>query len=178
MSGASSLNKRVKSWPAWVLMAMIAAAFVVVGSTRSTGPQTPSDRVDEITQRIACPVCDGESVFESQNNTSRAIRVRVESLVRDNDLDDQQIVDEVLNAFGGDLLLVPKATGLDSLVWLLPAMGFVVGVTGLGLAFRRWRVEADGIGTPTADDRALVDAALADDAAHSDEHTGDESGER
>ena len=30
------------------------------------------------------------------------------------------------------MLLVPKASGLDALVWVLPAVGFVIGVTGLG----------------------------------------------
>ncbi len=163
MSGRSALNRRVKSWPGWVLMVVIAIAFVVVGSTRSSGPQTPEDRVDEITQRIACPVCDGESVFESQNNSSRSIRNRVEQLVRDNELEDQEIVDEIVNAFGGDLLLVPKASGLDALVWLLPAMGLVIGVSGLAVAFRRWRLEAAGTAEATAADRALVEAALADD---------------
>ena len=46
---------------------------------------------------------------------------------------------------------------------MLPAIGFVVGVGGLRLAFRRWKVEAAGLGDPTTADRDLVDAALADD---------------
>ncbi len=50
---------------------------------------------------------------------------------------------------------------LDALVWVLPAVGFVVGVTGLGLAFRRWKLEADELGDPTDADRALVEEALA-----------------
>jgi len=62
-------------------------------------------------------------------------------------------------------LLVPKASGLDALVWVLPAVGFVIGVTGLGLAFRRWKLEADGLADPTEADRELVDAALADDGS-------------
>lgn len=166
---SSPLNRRLKSWPGWLLMVVIVVVFVVVGSTRSSGPQTPSDRVDDITQRIACPVCDGESVFESQNNSSRSIRSTVEQLVRENELGDDEIVDQILNAFGGDLLLVPKASGLDALVWVLPAMGFVIGVTGLGFAFRRWKLAADGVGESTAEDRALVEAALAEHAATHDD---------
>lgn len=162
----AGLNKKLKKWPAWALMLVIVVAFLAVGSTRSTGPQSPEDRVDQITQRIACPVCNGESVFESQNNSSRNIRNQVESLVRANELSDEEIVSFVDSRFEAELLLVPKASGLDALVWALPAAGFVLGMTGLVFAFRRWRTEADGLADPTDDDRSLVDAALAADVDH------------
>jgi cytochrome c-type biogenesis protein CcmH len=156
-----SLNKRLKSWPGWILMALVAVTFLVVGATRTAGPQSQEDRVDDLTQRIACPVCDGESVFESQNAASRRLRNQVEDLVRQNELSDEQILTFIDSRNEGDLLLVPKASGVDALVWVLPAVGFVVGVTGLGLAFRRWKLEADELGDPTEADRALVEEALA-----------------
>jgi len=158
-----ALNKRLKSWPGWILMGLIAITFLVVGATRTAGPQSQEDRVDDLTQRIACPICDGESVFVSQNAASRRLRNQVEDLVRQNELSDQQILSFIDSRNEGDLLLVPKASGLDALVWVLPAIGFVIGVTGLGLAFRRWRLEADGLADPTDEDRALVDAAMAAD---------------
>lgn len=159
-----SWNRRIKSWPAWVLMLVVVVTFLVIGATRTAGPQTQEDRVDDLTQRIACPVCDGESVFESQNAASRRLRNQVEDLVRQNELSDEQILTLIDSRNEGELLLVPKASGLDALVWVLPAIGFVVGVTGLGLAFRRWRLEADGLGDPTDEDRQLVAAALEVDA--------------
>jgi cytochrome c-type biogenesis protein CcmH len=162
-AGRPSLNKRLKSWPGWILMLLITVTFLVVGATRSTGPQTQADRVDDLTQRIACPVCDGESVFESQNAASRRLRNQVEDLVRQNELSDEQILTLIDSRNEGELLLVPNASGLDALVWVLPAVAFVVGVTGLGLAFRRWRLEADGLADPTDADRAIVAAALAAD---------------
>ncbi len=160
-----SLNQRLKSWPGWILMTFVAVAFLVVGTTRTAGPQSQEDRVDDLSQRIACPVCDGESVFVSQNAASRRLRNQVEDLVRQNELTDDQILAFIDLRNEGDLLLVPKASGLDALVWVLPAVGFVIGVTGLGLAFRRWKLEADGLADPTEADRELVDAALADDGS-------------
>lgn len=158
----SGLNSRVKGWPGWILMLFVLVAFLAVGATTSSGPQTQADRVDSLTKRIACPVCDGESVFESQNNASRALRNQVTDLVGRNELTDSEILNLIDSRNQGDLLLVPETSGLDALVWALPATAFVVGVTGLILAFRRWKVEADGLGNPTDADRALVDAALAD----------------
>lgn len=160
---ASSLNRRLKSWPGWILLIFVFVAFLVVGATRSTGPQTAEDRVDDITSRLACPICDGESVFESQNNASRAIRNEVTDLVRENELADDQIL-AVFEARNSEILLVPKASGFDALIWVLPVMGFIIGVTALGFAFRRWRLEAEGTADPTQADRDLVAAALdADD---------------
>ncbi len=159
---ASSLNRRVKSWPGWLALLVVAVALVVVGSTRDSGPQTPQDRVDEVTSRLACPICDGESVFESQNNASRAIRNEVADLVRENELTDDQIL-AYFEARNSEILLVPKATGFDALIWVLPVMGFLIGTVMLGFAFRRWRLEAAGSGDATQADRDLVAAALAAD---------------
>lgn len=166
----NTLNRRLKTWPGWVLMIFVLVAFLAVGASSSSGPQSQADRVDELTKRIACPVCDGESVFESQNNASRALRNQVTDLVRRNELTDPEILNLIDSRNQGDLLLVPETSGLDALVWALPATAFVVGATGLILAFRRWKLEAAGLGDPTDADRELVDAALADGDADSSEH--------
>ena len=58
------------------------------------------------------------------------------------------------------MLLVPKASGFDALVWVLPAVGFVCGLAALAVAFRRWRLNAQSGAPVTESDRELVDAAL------------------
>ena len=84
----SGVNRRVKHWSGWVLLLFVVAGLLAVGASRASGPQTPEDRIDDISRRVACPVCDGESVFESQNSASRAIRNQVGELVAENDLSD------------------------------------------------------------------------------------------
>ena len=71
---ASELNRRVKRWPGWVALIFVVAGLLAVGATRDSGPQSQSDRIDELSKRVACPICDGESVFESQNSASEALR--------------------------------------------------------------------------------------------------------
>ena len=56
------------------------------------------------------------------------------------------------------MLLVPRATGIDALVWALPAAALVCAIVGLAVAFRRWKAAADTI--PDDEDRRLVAAAL------------------
>ena len=157
-----SLNRRLKGWMGWLALIFVVAAALTIGIASTTGPQTPEERIDAISKRVACPVCDGESVFESQNSASIAIRNQVGDLVAENDLGDDQIVAFIETRYGAQVLLVPRASGFDALVWVLPAVALVCGVAGLAVAFRRWRVQADGPLDPTDDARALVEAALRD----------------
>ncbi len=165
---SSDVNARFKRWPGWLLLVLVITAFLAVGATRSTGPQSQEDRVDAIARRVACPICDGESVFESQNNASQAIRNQVQQFVADNDLSDGEIIAFIETRYGAEVLLVPKASGLDALVWVLPAVAFVCGLAALVVVFRRWKREAGDMRDPTDADRALVEAAMLAD----DEDTG------
>lgn len=157
---ASTVNRRMKRWPGWILLVFVLAGFLAVGATRSSGPQTQSDRIDGITQRVACPICDGESVFVSQNNASRALRAQVAQLVDANELSDDEILTFIETRYGAQVLLVPKASGFDALVWVLPAVGFLCGVAGLVVVFRRWKRESAATRAPTDADRDLVASAL------------------
>ncbi len=156
----SRLNSRLKRWPGWMLLVFVIAGFLAVGATRDTGPASQEDRIDAIARRVACPICDGESVFESQNNASVALRSQIAELVAENDLDDAEIIAFIETRYGAEVLLVPKADGLDALVWVLPAVAFACGLTALVVVFRRWKREAGAANEPTDDDRAIVEAAL------------------
>ena len=44
MSRAASL----KRWPGWVLLVLVVAGLLAVGSTRDAGARTPEERVEEM----------------------------------------------------------------------------------------------------------------------------------
>ncbi len=155
--------KALKKWPGWVLLVFVVVAFLAVGATRGDGPSGPDERADSIAQRVACPICDGESVFESRNTASVNIRNRIDSLVDEGRASDDEIIAEIEASFGGRVLLVPRATGLDALVWALPVAALICAVAALAITFRRWRRERAAVEDPTAEDRQLVATALAAD---------------
>ncbi|MSY12637.1 MAG: hypothetical protein F2934_02305 [Actinobacteria bacterium] len=156
--GAVPMNVAVlKRWPSWLLMLGIAVALILVGTLRDGGARSENDRIDSITKRVACPVCSGESVFESRNAASVNLQNRIEDLVREGRLSDAEVIASVQRDSSVQLLLVPKRTGFDAMVWALPVAAAVVAFAGLGLAFRKWMGAEDGV--PSEEDRALVDAA-------------------
>lgn len=139
-------------------MGLLVVGILAVGSTRDSGPLTQSDRIDRITQRIACPECNGESVYVSQAPASVNIRNEVARKVAAGQLTDDEIVGYIESSFGGRVLLVPRATGFDALVWVLPVVVFVCAASGLAVAFRRWK--GQDTGDATAADIKLVEALM------------------
>jgi cytochrome c-type biogenesis protein CcmH len=160
----SELNERAKRWPGWVLLAFVVIGLIAFGATRDTGPRTPDERIASIAKRLACPVCQGESVYESRNTASNEIRFAIRQGVSAGNLTDEQIIQDIAELYEGEELLVPTADGIEALAWALPATAFVIGVTGLTVAFRRWQATARRLGAATDDDYALVAAALDEDA--------------
>jgi cytochrome c-type biogenesis protein CcmH/NrfF len=158
--------KRLKSWPVWMLMGLIVVALLTVGTTRDNGPLTQSDRIDSITKHIACPTCDGESVYVSRASAAEAIRNQVARDVSAGTMTDDEIIGSIANTFKAKVLLVPRATGIDSLVWILPIAVLVCATAGLWAAFRRWR--RDNSGEASSADVALVEKLLAEDPTDED----------
>ncbi|MGA1506585.1 MAG: hypothetical protein ACO37V_08450, partial [Ilumatobacteraceae bacterium] len=67
----------------WGGIALVTIAALSFGSLRDAGPLTQQDRIDSVTKRIACPTCDGESVFVSRASAALAIRAEVARHVGD-----------------------------------------------------------------------------------------------
>ncbi len=158
---------RLKSWPVWMLMGLLAVAMLTVGANRASGPHTQSERIDAITQRLACPTCQGESVYVSRAAAAESIRNEVARQVAVGQKSDDQIIAGIAATFQARVLLVPRATGFDSLIWILPIVVLVCAVAGLALAFRKWRRNQGG--GATDEDRQLVARLLAEQNDVTDE---------
>jgi len=154
----STLNRTIKRWPSWVLLLLCAVVLMVVGVDRVSGPSTAEERIDAIAQRLACPTCDGESVYESRGSASQAIRQEIARRVADGQSTDDEIVAAIDDSYEADLRLVPDSSGLESLIWIAPMAVAVGAIALLVVAFRRWR--SDGSLTPTDEERSVVERAL------------------
>ncbi len=154
----SSLNRAVKRWPSWVLLAVVAVALLAVGIARDSGPSTAEERIDAIAQRLACPTCEGESVYESRGSASQAIRQEIARQVGAGLATDDEIVAAIDDSYEADLRLVPDAEGLEAAIWIVPVVAAVLAVAVLVLVFRRWRDQGSMV--PTEDERTLVEKAM------------------
>jgi cytochrome c-type biogenesis protein CcmH len=149
-----SANRSIKRWPGWMVLALATFVLLAVGIAAENGPQTQQDRIDAISKRIACPTCQGESVYVSRASSAESIRNEIARQVGTGQLSDDEIVAYLEDSFGGNVLLVPRSTGVDALVWALPVAVAVAAIAGLAVAFRRWRSQS--LLVATDDDEAIV----------------------
>lgn len=159
---AGSQTARLASW-AGALVVLVGA--LLVGVLDDSGPRTAEERVRSIASNVGCPVCEGQSVAESEATTARNIRGRINSLVEQGELSDDEIQAEVTRRFPDALPLRPESTGLAGLVWVLPVAALIAAAGGLGYAFHRWRQVGGRRGASDAD-RALVERARGERRSH------------
>jgi cytochrome c-type biogenesis protein CcmH/NrfF len=143
-------------WLPWVGLVLIAVAVVVVGTHRSSHRTLQAETM-HIAGLVRCPVCQGQSVANSQAPASVQIRNQIQQeLVAGQH--QPQILSGLVAAYGPGILEKPEARGVGLVVWVVPVVAVVAAVAGLALAFARWRPRP----APTLSDadRALVDEAL------------------
>jgi len=146
----------------WVGALVVAAVSLVVAATGDRGALTNEDRVQDIAASLACPVCQGQSIGESDVPVAREIRAEIRRRVDTGETDDE-IRAFLVDIYGEDIDYAPSTQGVTGLVWILPPLVAAAAVAGLALVFRRWRIEAD---RPVADaDVSLVEQARRDRSA-------------
>jgi cytochrome c-type biogenesis protein CcmH len=144
----------------WLAMAAILAVALAVGVADDGGPRTPEQRARHLAETVACPVCDGQSVAESDAAASRGIRTLIDERIEEGASDDA-VRDELVATWGESILLTPDGSGLAGLVWILPVVALVLGLAGVAYVFWRWRGAAPVHATDA--DRELVGRALTSD---------------
>jgi cytochrome c-type biogenesis protein CcmH len=149
-------------------MGLVVVAALTIGALGSRGPSTSLEQVTDVAQTIRCPVCDGETVAQSDADTSRQIRVDIAQRLQEGQSPDQ-IRTYFAGKYGDNILVTPPSNGLVALVWIIPVAALVIAVAGLVMAFRRWGER--GVVSATDADRDIVDRALeADGRDHDDSH--------
>jgi len=156
VSGKKRSNFRLWSW---IGAAVLAVSAFLYGAVSGGQPQTNAERAHALANNFACPVCHGQSVAQSDASVARVIRREIRTWVDEGRTTDY-IRTQLVADFGEDIDYTPSASGITSLVWILPVVAGAGAVTGLFFVFRRWKLDADF--EVSADDVALVDAARAD----------------
>ncbi|MDQ1449839.1 MAG: cytochrome c-type biosis protein CcmH [Actinomycetota bacterium] len=119
---------------------MLAAVVVIAGvvlAARSGTSNSPAARSERLDNELACPVCVGESVADSNAPESRAIRIDIVKRIRGGQ-SDSDIRDAYVGIYGEHILLTPSNGGIGIVAWGIPIVALVLGGAGIGFAVRRW----------------------------------------
>lgn len=137
--------------------ALLAAALVSLalsgartgsGQVTSAAPRPASPSVtaadsalDAQTRAVAstlrCPVCQGESIEDSPSDLARQMRAVVRDRLRSGETPDQ-VRAYFVSRYGEWILLEPTMTGLNILLYVIPILLVVGGLTLVAFLVRRW----------------------------------------
>ncbi len=134
-----------------MLALMVVVVGIAVAAFRSDS-NDPQRRALQLERRIACPVCDGETVDGSNASISRDIRADIAQRIQRGESDDHIMA--YYRAHYERYILNPSDGGIGLVAWGLPVVAFVAAAGGLMFAIRRWRAEPRM--QATDDDVALV----------------------
>ncbi|MDO8882353.1 MAG: cytochrome c-type biogenesis protein [Pseudotabrizicola sp.] len=96
-------------------------------------------RARAISRNLRCPVCQGESIDDSNAPISRDLRLVVRERIMAGDTD-AQVVDFVVSRYGEFVLFSPKAEGANLILWLAgPGLLLVGGIGAFAYIRKRGR---------------------------------------
>ena len=94
-------------------------------------------RTTAIASRLRCPVCQGESIQDSPAELAQEMRGVVRDQLRAGKTPDE-IKAYFVARYGEWILLEPKMTGLNILLYAFPVMLIVAGLAFVYVLVRRW----------------------------------------
>ena len=149
-----------KAWRAvlWAVALVAITSSLAIAAFDRGGPRTAEGRVRALTEQVACPTCEGQSVAQSDAPAAANVR-RVVSQLVDAGQSDAEILGFLADEsrFGEQILLKPASRGISTVVWAAPVIALVVALAALASLFRRW---SSAKPLATDEDRELVAAYL------------------
>lgn len=120
-----------------VLIALLLAAPAwAVEPDEILDDPTLEARARELSKDLRCLVCRNENIDESNAELARDLRLLVRERLVEGD-SDEEVIDYVVDRFGEYVLLTPRATGSNLILWLAGPAMLLLGGGLAALAFRR-----------------------------------------
>ncbi|MBO6853937.1 MAG: cytochrome c-type biogenesis protein CcmH [Marivivens sp.] len=123
-----------------LILALIASPVFAVQPDEVLDDPALEARAREISKGLRCPVCQNESIDESNAPISRDLRILLRERLVEGD-SDEEVVDFIVARYGEFVLLKPDAGGANIILWLA-APGMLLIALGVGWGTIRRRAQA------------------------------------
>lgn len=123
------------------------------------------EQVREVASSLRCPVCQNLSVADSTSDLAKEMRTLIREMLQEGKRPDE-IRAYFISKYGDWILLSPRARGIGILIWVLPILGALGGLVGVGLLVRGWTRRPPQIPSERVEESLLsrVRAAVSTDA--------------
>jgi cytochrome c-type biogenesis protein CcmH len=143
----------------FVLLALLSGPVFAVQPDEILPDAGLEARARSLSQKLRCPVCQGENIDDSNAAISRDLRLYVRERLVAGDSDDQ-VMDNVVDRFGEFVLFEPRATGSNLILWLAGPLMALIGAL-FGLRFLRNRnIATPEVSELTTEERKRLDEIM------------------
>lgn len=101
---------------------------------------TLEDQIAEISGELMCPVCEGQSVAESNAQLARDMRAVIKTKLLEGK-SKEEIIDYFVSSYGETILASPPPRGFSVILWLLPVLSVLIGAAIILRTIYSYRVE-------------------------------------
>src|SRR5262249_36931509 len=161
LGGEKPSQHRATRVPATLGRAMLCAfalllALVALGAVVDAAPSThvSEQTVHDVSAQLRCVVCQNLSVADSPSEMAAQMRGIVRERLEAGETP-EQVREYFVARYGEWILLAPRRTGFNLLVWGFPLAALAVGFTTVALLLRRWTGRRRVAAAP-----AVVDPAM------------------
>ena len=122
-----------KTLGTWLFLSLTLIAFHVDADTLE-------DQVADISGELMCPVCEGQSVAESNAQLARDMRAIIKTKLLEGNTK-EEIIDYFISSYGETILASPPPRGFSAILWLLPVLSVLIGGAIILRTIHAYRVE-------------------------------------
>ncbi|MXZ13532.1 MAG: cytochrome c-type biogenesis protein CcmH [Candidatus Dadabacteria bacterium] len=101
---------------------------------------TLEDQIADISGELMCPVCEGQSVAESNAQLARDMRAVIKTKLLEGN-SREEIIDYFVASYGETILASPPPRGFSAILWLLPILSVLIGGAIILRTVYSYRVE-------------------------------------
>lgn len=84
------------------------------------------ERATGLFKIIKCPICSGESLYESQSQLAYDMRKAIRERIKNSD-SDEEIISDLRHIYGDKIINVPPLKTNTYMLWILPILTFFAG---------------------------------------------------
>lgn len=118
-------------------LAVIAAVWSILLIVKPR-QETLDQRVQNVASQLKCPVCQGESVADSQATIAQQMRQVIREQLQSGK-SEQEVVQYFIRSYGDQIVWLPPWQGFSLLAWLIPIVFLLSGAVLVFIILHEWR---------------------------------------
>jgi cytochrome c-type biogenesis protein CcmH len=142
--------------PLAAVIVLLAAVIVLLAAVTHAPAAThvSEQTVHDVSAQLRCVVCQNLSVADSPSEMAAQMRAIVRDRLEAGETP-EQVREYFVARYGEWILLAPRRSGFNLLVWWFPVAALAVGFTVVALLLRRWTHRRRAAVAPPAVDAAM-----------------------